>query len=65
MPRHRIKASLYKLETTVDVDEVNRSEAVGARVVPVEGGGRADDASRRAVALADFRVGQCVSSARG
>ena len=25
---HRIKASLYKLETTVDVDEVNRSEAV-------------------------------------
>ena len=25
---HRIRASLYKLETTVDVDEVNRSEAV-------------------------------------
>ncbi len=25
---HRIKASLYKLETTVDVDEVNRAEAV-------------------------------------
>ena len=25
---HRIKASLYKLETTVDVDEVGRSEAV-------------------------------------
>ncbi len=25
---HRIKASLYKLETTVDVDEVNRTEAV-------------------------------------
>jgi acetolactate synthase I/III small subunit len=25
---HRIMASLYKLETTVDVDEVNRSEAV-------------------------------------
>jgi acetolactate synthase I/III small subunit len=25
---HRIKASLYKLEVTVDVDEVNRSEAV-------------------------------------
>ena len=25
---HRIKASLYKLETTVEVDEVNRAEAV-------------------------------------
>jgi acetolactate synthase-1/3 small subunit len=25
---HRIRASLYKLETTIDVDEVNRSEAV-------------------------------------
>src|SRR6202035_4073107 len=25
---HRIKASLYKLEITVDVDEVGRSEAV-------------------------------------
>lgn len=25
---HRIRASLYKLETTVDVDEVNRAEAV-------------------------------------
>jgi acetolactate synthase-1/3 small subunit len=25
---HRIRASLYKLETTVEVDEVNRSEAV-------------------------------------
>ena len=25
---HRIRASLYKLETTVDVDEVNRTEAV-------------------------------------
>ena len=25
---HRIRASLYKLETTVDVDEVSRSEAV-------------------------------------
>ncbi|MDE1155596.1 MAG: acetolactate synthase small subunit [Acidobacteriaceae bacterium] len=25
---HRIKASLYKLETTIHVDEVNRSEAV-------------------------------------
>ena len=25
---HRIKASLYKLETTVDVDEVDRAEAV-------------------------------------
>jgi acetolactate synthase I/III small subunit len=25
---HRIRASLYKLETTVDVDEVNRSEGV-------------------------------------
>ncbi|MEO6924226.1 MAG: acetolactate synthase small subunit [Bryocella sp.] len=25
---HRIKASLYKLETTVDVDEVNRTEGV-------------------------------------
>jgi acetolactate synthase-1/3 small subunit len=25
---HRIRASLYKLETTVDVDEVGRSEAV-------------------------------------
>ncbi len=25
---HRIKASLYKLETTVDVDEVNRTDAV-------------------------------------
>lgn len=25
---HRIKASLYKLETTIDVDEVNRAEAV-------------------------------------
>ena len=25
---HRIRASLYKLETTIEVDEVNRSEAV-------------------------------------
>ena len=25
---HRIRASLYKLETTVEVDEVNRAEAV-------------------------------------
>jgi acetolactate synthase I/III small subunit len=25
---HRIRASLYKLETTIDVDEVNRAEAV-------------------------------------
>ena len=25
---HRIRASLYKLETTVDIDEVNRAEAV-------------------------------------
>ena len=25
---HRIRASLYKLEITVDVDEVSRSEAV-------------------------------------
>ena len=28
MAAHRIKASLYKLETTVHVDEVNRAEAV-------------------------------------
>ena len=31
---HRIRASLYKLETTVDVDEVNRSEAVVRELWP-------------------------------
>ena len=55
---HRIRASLYKLETTVEVDEVNRAEAVVRELCLIKVAAGPNSAARRPLALADLRARQ-------